>query len=185
MAFADIFELSDYLGRTVATTEEARAALLLDSATAIIKAYTGQEIEAGTATETFTWGQVVRLRQFPVTDVVMVDVDGSVKDPDTYTFDSSGMLRWVDWSTPITNLSTGWIVTVEYDYGYDPVPADVKAVCLSVAGRAFLRDPSGIEREQIGTYVVQYSTAGAGGRGLELTDGEKGILAPYTSFVAA
>lgn len=181
MAFADPIELEDYLGRSLSDTETRQAELAIELATQIIKSRTGQEIEAGTSTETFTTGAFI-LRQFPVTSVVEVQVDGVVQDAGWYVVDSSGVLRWRWWraAPPWTPES---IITVEYAHGYDPIPADVRAVCLALAARGVGDTNSGrVLEEAIGTYRVRYADDSLGS-GMSLSDEERRLLAPYTHFV--
>lgn len=182
MAFCLPSELEDYLGRTLDTTETRQAELALELATGIIQSYTGQQIEAGTSTETFTSGPVI-LRQFPVTAVVSVEVDGTVQDVDSYVLDSSGVLRWKWWLAP-QPLYTATIV-VEYDHGYDDIPADIRAVTLALASRGVGDTNSGrVLEEAIGTYRVKYADESLGS-GIALTEQDKTLLAPFTNYVAA
>ncbi len=187
MAFAELSELEDYLGRSLSDTERRQGVLALELATAVIKTYTAQNIEAGTATETFRMSDRFILKQFPVTAITAVDVDGVVKDAASYIFDQSGVLRWSDWQWPWAYASDwrGAIVTVVYDYGYDEIPPDIRAACLSMASRGVGDTNAGrVLEERIGTYAVKYDNEGEVG-GVGLTAAERRLLAPYTNFAAA
>lgn len=182
MAFCQPAELEDYLGRTLDSTETRQAELALELATSIIQSYTGQQIEAGTSTETFTSGPVT-LRQFPVTAVTSVTVDGVLQNVDDYVLTSSGVLQWKWWMVPAPMYS-GTVVVV-YDHGYVDVPADVRAVTLALASRGVGDTNAGrVLEEAIGTYRVRYASDTLGS-GISLTDDDKALLAPYTNYAVA
>jgi len=196
VAFADPTELEQYLGESFDITEEDRAGVMLDMASAMIRAYTGQQITAGTSTESFedAWVRPIQLRNFPVNSITSVELDGVVESPSGYSFTSSGLV----YRKP-SYMTWGYYTTVEvtYEHGYDVVPDDVKAVCLSIAARMMsqatttartMGSGGQVTSEQVGSYRVTFadpgeasSRLGSGG----MTDDERAILAPYTSFVAA
>lgn len=70
-------------------------------------------------------------------------------------------------------------VEVTYSHGYQTIPDDLRAVCLSVASRA-VTNPQGLRGETLGPYAIQY--AGGGDiltAGVALTSAEQRLLDRY------
>lgn len=162
MPALDVFATADQLRRflDLEQIDEARAELLLESATGLIRsAARGQRIS-------LVQGEVTRLRahltvvlpHYPVVDVTALQVDG-VDDLAGWEWSPSGILR------AATIPRSGAFVTVTYDHGHDPVPGDVRSLCLQVAARGF-DNPEGVDAERLGSY----STSGSGP--MTLTSGE-------------
>jgi hypothetical protein len=123
-----------------------------------------------------------------VNNVGTVVVNGETKGSVDYSwtedgklFTTSGTADWSTW-TSSAGAATVWPegrqnVRVTYDHGYVSgttvdVPNDVRMVALSVAERLVLQGP--VILETIGDVTVRWST-----NQLDLTDGEKAILAKY------
>lgn len=172
MAFATTADLEARLGVSYDDgTETAQAQALLDDATAYLQAELGQLIEAGTATYTTRWlGQgPIRLPQAPVTDVTTVLVDGVATTDFDFVDQELHLIGW--WGTE-KRFNGTWLrsyldVTVTFDYGYDTVPAELKAwTCvlasqiLSGAGGGSLGIPSA-RSETIDDYSVTYVADGS------------------------
>lgn len=178
-------ELYARLGRDdVSDVELARFETLIADASATVRAYTGQYLEA-VADDVLTikarCGKV-RLPQRPVTDVSSVVWSGT---PIDFAWTAGDMVTW--WSTPGLNRfdldasvdGEQW-VTVTYSHGFAEIPPDVVAVVWSVVLRASGRpaDQTGITQESLGAYA--YSVGGAAGAGpLGLLADERRILDLY------
>lgn len=145
MAFATVTELSTYLRRGFDTDDSAVAALTLDISTQMIRSYTEQWIERVTETVTLqpNHSTALLLPQIPVTAVSAVTYDETTMTTTDYSWSSAGI---------ITKAVNYWdeIVTVTYTHGYDPVPADIRGVCLDVAKRA-MENPAGLQRDDLNT----------------------------------
>lgn len=187
--FATESELESYTGTSVATD---RARLLLDMASAAIRAYTNQTISQATTTAilpgTFTDAMVLPER--PVTAITLVKIGDTTLTVDTdYVWDGAhtlyrgtkvdGVLSvngpdylingWGDWGGP------GAQVTVTYTHGLANIPNDVKGVCLALCARS-LASPDGVNSESVGTYSVSYSRTGGA---VSLLTEEKALLNRY------
>lgn len=165
-SFATTDDLAAYLQQTVDT---ASAQLALDSATALIQNYTRQTIFlVDNDTVTLTGNSAVLL--LPQRPVVGTPVVNGLVPSAVYRFDPPDRLTY---GIPSGNLAAAqyangpdpvygvWPlqVSVTYSHGYATIPADIKAVCLSVAARSY-DNPQGLRGETIGSYSVQYAGAG-------------------------
>lgn len=184
-SFASTAELASFLNRTIAVgAETTRAQLMLDLATAAIQNWCRQTISSAETTALLpgTWSQDLELPERPVTAVDTVEIDG-VETTD-WDWNDRGVLRrgaasFAQTSTlnapgdddPTTQGATGaaqhWggpqsTVAVTYTHGFATIPADIKAVCLAVAGRALTSEP-GVKQESLGAYSVTYGGDSAGG----------------------
>jgi hypothetical protein len=139
-AFATTAELTTFLGSDATS---ARGTMMLDLASALIRRFTGQILDAFTGRqEEFGPTDLDRLflTQRPVTAVTAVVVDGVTLGTDDYV--------WTRWGTLYDSSAGAWtgdLTLVTYDGGYaptDPEMIAVKGICLEVAGRAFLHEPA-------------------------------------------
>lgn len=157
MALATVAELEEYLGRSLTTAEQGRAAYLLEEATDAVRRAARQHLELvvdDVASVRGVWDEYLELPQRPVVSVTEVaDEDGNVlvADEDYYVY---GDRLWSSggWGGP----EVRWVVTYTHGYAADEMPSDVKNVALAVAER-LLTVPAGVDREQIGDYGVGYS----------------------------
>jgi hypothetical protein len=189
---ASLSDLSDRLGRPLAAGEEARAQALLADASALVRAYTGQDF-ARTDDETVVvraqQGEI-RLPQRPVIDVTTVIAVGAGGTPDLpvvgWQWDGLDIIRTaVD--SPAINMPELWYedegesypgtYRVVYSHGTAEVPADVVAIVARMALRT-MTAPSmagGLTGETIGPY--SYRTDGSGvGTAVVMTDDDEKML---------
>ena len=194
-SFATASDLNTYTGTTVAT---ARAEQLLDLASGVIRAYTGQYIERVLNDTIVVPGNHTYLLSLPERPVLAVDSvtvgDTALTVDNDYVWDGFGNLYRGASVTgvlvvngPGTLLSDrgdwggpGTQVTVQYDHGFATIPSDVKAVCLQMAARA-LSSPDGVNSETVGSYSVSYARSS----GVMLTPDEQNILDRYRQKVHA
>jgi hypothetical protein len=154
--------------------DEATAQQACDLATGQVQSLTRQTLERAEHVEACTlsgrwdgsrWTVATRLRQRPVVTVDTVDVDGVELDPAGWGWDAAtGWLTVND--TAVTSC------TVTYTAGYDPIPADLKAVALDLAV-ADVANPAGVASERLGDYSVQFADRSKENR-------MKAILGRYT-----
>lgn len=172
MALFDLPDLAAFLQSDVDT---ATATLLRDLSTAVVVGYTRQNVESATYTHLLPVNadRTIRLPQRPVTAVTSVTIDGDtlVADSD-WDWDGITDLVVLDGYSPDRQE---WQATVVYTAGYATVPADIKAVALSVAARMY-NTTAGLVAESIDDYRAQYA---AGGDASALTDGERRLLRRY------
>ncbi|WP_228181987.1 hypothetical protein [Streptomyces anulatus] len=92
--------------------------------------------------------QVINLPEMPVTLVSSVTVDGTLLGTGAWRANRYGILtgRW-----PLDAD-----ISVVYDHGYAVIPEQVKAVCLQVAGRAWVHARSAVAAESLGDRSVTY-----------------------------
>lgn len=174
---ATVEDVEARLGRQLTTDEETQMEALLADVSAAIRAYTGQEITAGTSSDVRlrTRGDKVRLPQRPVTAVGSVDSMTAVAlgftwyAGDTITLDAVDTVGWVD---------------VTYDHGYEEIPPDLIAVACNIAMRAFgtPTEQTGMQSESIGTYSYTIGGAAAAGALGMLAD-EKIVLEGYRRVI--
>lgn len=178
-SFASTAELATHLQRTFDTDETNAAQQALDLASGVIQRYTGQQLFAGTSTETFpaprnftTLGGVLVLRQRPVTAIISLTVDDVAAE---YTFDGPTGIVDVTLSTPIAQTVRRPTVSVDYAHGYATIPDDLKAICLEIAQRAFT-NPEGYVQVGIGNYSHSYGSV-RNGVGFMLSERHERMLA--------
>ncbi|MEW2034900.1 hypothetical protein AB0901_30915 [Streptomyces roseifaciens] len=145
----------------------AGAALVLDTASAIVRAEARQRFTRGTTTVALSpRGQVVSLPQRPVVSVELVRASGRVLRPDEFRVWRDRM--WL----PLGVIGP---VVVTYTHGYATVPADVRAIVLTLAGRV-LNNPSDLRQESVGSVSVTYAAETIGA---SLAPIERAQLARY------
>lgn len=192
---ADMTALEDRIGRPLTSPEVGRAQALLADASALVRAFTGQDFSRTDGETVVVRAQQgeIRLSQRPVLAVTSVVAVGSGGAPDLpvvgWRWDGLDIIRTSSGS-PMINLPELWYeedlnaypgtYRVVYSHGTDSVPADVIAVVAAMALRT-LTAPSlagGVTGESIGPYT--YRTDGSGvGTAVMLGDGDRKILARY------
>lgn len=176
-----LFELTDLAGYLQSDLDTATATICRDIAAGVIAGYTRQRIEEADHTHTVevSPGLVATLPQRPVTAVDTVTVDGVQLADDGWSWDGIG--PWLVLAEPPT---TTWTATVAYTAGYATVPADVRAVALAAAGRAY-SNSLGVRSEAIDDYSVTYAGGGDTIATVGLLPAEAAILDRYRAMVAA
>lgn len=166
-------ELETRLGTTLDPDAAAQAVTL---ATALVTGYTGQGLMSQTYTHTLTAAYgltitsvipsttrfddysgligVITLPQRPVVSVSTVVADGVTLTSGQWFYDHArAELQLQD---PDVDL-----VTVTYTAGYDVIPADLKAVALSLAVDE-INNPRGLASERLADYSVTYGAGSSG-----------------------
>lgn len=175
--FASVSDLAEYLGVTIAD-EDPRAVALLRKATALIQAEAQHRIFRyvdDTKKLRGTWLPDLQLPEPPVEEVSEVEVAGAVVASTGFSVTRWGALQggsYVDEWEPLPGAWGGprTEVTVTYTHGYDPVPEDIKAICLSMASRGW--NSGDMDTETIGGYSY-------GGGKVSLDDDEKAVCRRY------
>lgn len=193
-ALATTDDLKARLGRDLTEAEQARAAALLDDASAMIRAYTGQSFDQVTDDVVVLRVQAgtVRLPQRPVTAVShVVAIGGGLGLPDVtvidYVFDGIDQIR-IGEGTFIINLPAIWwdddaypgTFRITYDHGYETVPADVVSITCGMTLRT-LTAPTlagGVTSETIGSYSYRLDGPDVG-LTVSLSKDERTALARY------
>ncbi|MFD8556628.1 hypothetical protein ACFV1N_04955 [Streptosporangium canum] len=166
MSYAEAAQLGVLMGRGadgLDTEETARAELLLALAKGVIDAETGQSLELATTTATLdgVGGRRLLLPRWPVTAVASVtvldydDAESELVHGTDYRWTSYGRLRRLRDCWPRLEQS----IEVTYTAGWDPIPDDVRNICLRLA-RAGWDNPAGLEAERLGDWNAKYATAG-------------------------
>lgn len=147
MAFAEAADVETRLDRDLDPSEEARTQVLLEEATDLILALTGQEILESESTITLPgWRRVLVLPQIPVTEVA-VAADGVVYDPARYEWTPGGLLTLRGGTWPRR-------VTVTYTHGYPEIPGPLVRLAAKLACDAMTQPGSRKTSERIGDYAV-------------------------------
>lgn len=174
--FATAAELEDFLQLDSGTIRTATADLVLAIASGAIRRHVGWSISEETA-DLVTQGtgdNVIRLPTKRLTDVTSVTVDG---DPlvfgDDFRWTTLGRLRRVGARWPRLEQT----IEVTFVHGYDPVPDEVKGVCLSLAGR-FYNNPEGLRSWSVDG-LSETIAAPTSDIGLALTSEEKAALEQF------
>ena len=176
-ALATVEDLHARFGRDLTPAEEARADALLADASAMIRAFTGQDFAVTEDDQVTLRGQggTVRLPQRPVTAVTSVVAIGGDGAPDVtvidWIWDGIDQIRIGEGSFVINLPAVWWdddgypgTYRVTYSHGYADVPADVVAVVCGMVMRT-LTAPTmagGVRSETIGPYSYQLDAAGTG-----------------------
>jgi hypothetical protein len=192
-ALATPDDLKARLGRDLTEAELARAEALLDDASAMIRAYTGQAFDKVTGDVAVLRVQsgTVRLPQRPVTAVTSVVAIGGAGMPDVavidYVFDGIDQIR-IGEGTFIINLPAIWwdddgypgTFRITYDHGYDTVPADVVTIVCRMVLRPITAPTlaGGVTSETIGSYSYRLDNPDVG-LGAVLSKDDRTALARY------
>ncbi|MCX5398464.1 hypothetical protein [Streptomyces sp. NBC_00102] len=148
------------------------AALVLDTASAVVRAEARQRFTRGTTTVALRpRDYIVMLPQRPVIEVELVAIAGRELRPDEYRV-------WRD-RIILRGRACGPVV-VTYVHGYEPVPADVRGVVLTLAGR-MLSNPRDLRQEAVGSVSVTYAAETIGA---SLAPIERDQLARYRARAA-
>lgn len=194
-ALADLTAVEARLGRPLTSLEADRATVLLDDASALVRAFTLQDFQRVDHETVVVRGQQgeIRLPQRPVIDVTVVVAIGAGGAPDIpvvgWQWDGLDIVRTAP-NSPVVNLPELWyeddIVAypstyrVTYSHGSADPPADVVAVVAAMVLRT-LTAPTvagGVTGETIGPY--SYRTDGSGvGTAVVMTDADRRVLARY------
>ncbi|GAA2108164.1 hypothetical protein [Streptomyces synnematoformans] len=191
-ALADPAELERRLGRPLTPVEAARAGALLDDASALVRAYTGQTFSRVDDDQVVLRAQQgeIRLPQRPVHDVTAVVAIGAGGAPDLpvvgWQWDGLDILRTMT-DSPVINLPELWYeedveaypgtYRVTYSHGDATVPADVIAVVARMALRTLTAPTvaATVTSETLGPY--SYRTDGSGaGTAVVMTDDDRQML---------
>ncbi|NML55397.1 hypothetical protein HHL19_16635 [Streptomyces sp. R302] len=189
---ADTTDLEARLGRPLMTAEAARAAALLDDASAEIRTFTGLSFSRVDDAEVVLRAQLgeIRLPQRPVIGVKSVTAIGAGGAPDVavvgWQWDGLDIIRVASCS-PSINLPEAW-----YDEDVDAYPgtyrvvysygdAEAPAIIVTVACRMVLRTltaptmAGGVVGETIGPYTYRTDGSGAG-TAVTMTDEDRKML---------
>lgn len=171
---ATLPQLATYLGGPVANEEQAGFALA--AASALIVSHCGWSI----ADERSTWalaGNGTDLLFVPtlmLRDIVSVYADGQAVDIDDVTFSSSGVI----------SRAAGWpygaaAVVITVDQGYEEIPAELVAVCCSLASRWVATAGKGpVSSYRVGGVQVSFAS-GSPGEVIGLNATERLVLDRY------
>lgn len=193
-ALATKADLVSRLGRDLTCEEDARLEALLTDASALIRAYTGQDFSETVGAEVTLRAQagLIRLPQRPVTAVSAIVAIGGNGAPDLtladWWWDGLDLIR-IGAGEYVINLPEQWwddedgypgTFRITYSYGYATPPGDVVAVGCGMVLRT-LTSPSmagGVSSETIGPYSYRTEAPGLG-LGIVMSDSDRKILARY------
>lgn len=190
-ALACVKDVELRLGTTFSGDEAGRASVLLDDASALVRAYTRQDF-AAPASETVTLratSGVVRLPKSPVTAVASVVMVGMYGSPDItvvgWGWDGLDVIDVSGWRSCIINLpevvyeadELPSTYRVTYTHGYATVPPVVVAVVAGMVGRTMAAPTttSGMTSETIGSYSYRLAEPGIG-TAVSLTAADRDVL---------
>jgi hypothetical protein len=192
-ALATTDDIKARLGRDLSEAEAARVDALLADASAMVRAYTGQDFAVTDDDQITLRGQggAVRLPQRPVTAVASVVAIGGDGAPDVtlvdWIWDGVDQVR-IGEGSYIINLPAVWwdddgypgTYRVTYSHGFEDVPADVVAVVCGMVMRT-LTAPTmagGVQSETIGPYSYRLDAAGTG-LSVMMSQGDRDALKRY------
>jgi len=181
-ALATTTDLETRLGVEFTATEHVRAKRLLELASGLIRAATGQTIslvESDVLTRRGS-GATLRLPQRPVGDVESVTIDGVTIDPAGYYLLGDELVRASWGGSGFGSNLFGYAnqeLVVTYSHGYESVPDEVKAICLEMVVRVWT-NPASVVSSSVGQVQTTYTVTGT--NGLLLTDAERDALNELT-----
>ncbi|MFI6496908.1 hypothetical protein [Nonomuraea typhae] len=190
-ALACVKDVELRLGRTFTSDEAGRASVLLDDASALVRAYTRQDFAAPTS-ETVVLrasGGVVRLPKGPVVSVTSVVMVGMYGSPDItivgWGWDGLDVIDVSGWTSCIINLPESVYEAddlpstyrVTYVHGYTTLPPVAVTVVAGMVGRTLSAPTttSGLTSETIGSYSYRMAEPGIG-TSVTLTAADKALL---------
>jgi hypothetical protein len=182
-------ELAAYMRTSISDDDQAAAEQALQLAIGLIRGETRQHIdyvEDDTISLTGSWGYDLWLPERPVHSVSAVTVGATTLDVPSYRVSSNGRLyrgpvsptvsfQWDDVSEPWGGSNT--LISVTYTHGYQEIPADLRAVCLSLAARRH-SNPESLQSETIGSYSYTNQNS-EGSSSMALLDDERAVCARY------
>lgn len=212
--FATADDLAARLGLTLTSDEQTRAGTLLDIASGLIQAETRQiigQVVDDVLTMPGTVDEVINLPERPVTAVSSVTLDGRALDADGYWYLDGNAIRrrpalmsqsygradfgsgGMEWPF-FYPVGFGWptqTLEITYTHGYttDTMPALVKTICLEVVVRIWVNPGAVINDAVAGTQTTYAArglrgSAGLGGIGMLLTDGERLAIQRFFGYRA-
>ena len=184
---------------TADTSKDAQIAVLIKQASSIIAAYCDSVFGQETVEQTFwsdhpsEWASSFMLARDRVTDVLSVEIDGTVLDPVEYRLATDGYLHRVNF---IAGGSCHWTWTQEaiitYTAGYallDSLPYGIERATLSLIKDYYFAiggDPQIRSEEIPGVRTVTYSNSVVGGSGTgSLPPEVTSLLWPYKRLAFA
>jgi hypothetical protein len=169
-AFITNSDLKAFMGYP--SLEEDKADLATDSACDLIRGATGQsfaQVDGETVVLDGTGTDALLLPQLPVWEVTAVAVDGEELEAEDYNFTGAGLLLRLD--ADVWTLGRQ-MVEVTYSYGVETVPAEIRALALTVATRLYQQGTA--VSATVGASSVTFATDA-----LSFTEGEKAIVRRY------
>lgn len=155
MPLATVDDVAARLGRPVAADETARVTAFLADVTGLIEDYCGREMDRRSGQSITLYPEGVYVLPIPsryqtFLTITAVHQDGSpVTD---YTFNGRQLARAGGWGESAVTLTASW--------GYEDVPASLRAIACSEVIRWLALSP-GVERERVGEIEVEFSGAGS------------------------
>lgn len=134
----------------------------LDAATQSVRDYCGWHVGPSVSEVLTVKGRglvTVFLPSLHVTDVASVTVDGTLLEPDEYTWTPVGLLTRVNGPC----FALGARIDVELTHGHDPVPSSVAEVVMARATRRLGDAGGNIAQVSKGPFSTQYNTGGVAG----------------------
>lgn len=186
MAFATAADLASYL--QAAQVDTYTAELVLDMASDAIKTTTRQTVERVTDDTVLLpapAGDALVLPDIPADAPSAVLVGGTAVTDyyvDTDRYGRTTLVRPAGWQAWDATTGTLRRVSVTYSHGYDPVPGEIKRVCLQAAARAY-RNPEGLRSETTGSESYTYATETV--QAVDLTDDEVKAVRRAVGYPAA
>ncbi|MFI2909455.1 phage gp6-like head-tail connector protein [Streptomyces sp. PDY-4] len=155
MPLASVDDVAARLGRPVAADETARVSAFLEDVTGLIEDYCGREVDRRTDQSIILFPEggcvlPIPARYQSFLTITAVHQDGqAVTD---YTFNGRQLDRDAGWGESAVTLTASW--------GYEDVPASLRAVACSEVIRWLALSP-GVERERVGEVEVEFAGAGS------------------------
>lgn len=178
-------DIEAILGRVLTEAEEARVDRLTEMAEAQVESMLpGFAVALDSATDEvipYSDPDIMWTKRYPVSAVDAVKLDGTALDTADYRWTEMGEIRLLgggrlnSFEINLARFPTSAEVTVTYDYGLDPLPADMAAAVASVVAALLQRqaiNPDGVQSESLGAYSVTYAEAAAGSGGLAPAPGD-------------
>ena len=180
--FIDLEELAAFLSPRAPRdlSGDVLAQVAIEAACGAIRTTTEQELDlVEDDTASFLCGEGRReliLPQMPVLSIEAVRLD---QEPITdWILTGAGILRRTSTNGTVPVWIAG-VVEVDYSHGFDPMPAELRLLALTLAGRAYQQGTA--RQESTGSSSITYSVAAS----LDLTTGERALLAKYRHPKAA
>lgn len=160
-SLASVVDVETVSGQPVAFTDEARVQRLLDLASDVVRAFTGQTFDFVTNDMVIVRvgdGDLI-LPQRPVTAVTSVTINGAALNVAEYRWNSTGRLYrmpfgWFGYELPWYGLEA----SVTYSHGYLSPPDWLAAIVSNMVATALATpaESRALNLERVGNYEVRY-----------------------------
>lgn len=153
MPLASVDDVAARIGRPISADETARVSAFLADVTSLIEDYCGRDLDRRSGQSITLYPEGACALSIPARYQTFLTVTAVEQDSQAvtdWTFNGRQLTRDADWGESAVTLTASW--------GYEAVPASLKAISCSEVIRWLALSP-GVESERVGEVEVTFSGA--------------------------